>query len=371
MIDYRKRREGVYDLMAREGITLTLFEDTEGRRDPALRWLSGHPGDALLFLTVTRKAILVPWDAALAVLYSQADSFVPYDVFKRNSSAAIQGIAKKLKIPKGSKIEIPPVTPYLLFLEYVGELTGSDIVCRNSGIHRETERMRAVKDEEEILIYRKAAEITNGLIGLLEKNVRSGRLKTELDAALFIEAEARRQGCEGTGFTTLAAGPDRSFAIHAFPPYTAAPFGGEGLSVLDFGLNYSGYTTDVTLTFARNPSPAQEKLLGLTENAYKLAFSLVEEGRSAREIARAVDIFFGKSKMSMPHSLGHGIGLQEHEGPALRNREDNDWVLKPGMVFTLEPGLYDPSLGGCRLENDVLLTGTGPEALTEARIIRL
>ncbi|MDR3193533.1 MAG: Xaa-Pro peptidase family protein [Treponema sp.] len=371
MIDYQKRRGGIYDLMAREGIALALFEDTEGRRDPTVRWLSGHPGDALLFLTVDRKAILVPWDVNLAVLYSQADSLAPYGAFERRPLTALQELARRLKIPRGSKIEIPPVTPYLLFLEYVGGLTDFDIICRNAGIHGEAEKLRAVKDEEEIRIYRRAAEITNGLIDLLEHNIRSGKLRTEADAALFIEAVAREQGCEGTGFTTLAAGPDRSYGIHAFPPYTAAPFGGQGLSILDFGLKYSGYTTDVTLTFVRDPNPGQEKLLTLTEKAYKLAFSLVEEERPAREIARAVDVFFGKAKKNMPHSLGHGIGLQEHESPAIRSREDNEWILKPGMVFTLEPGLYDPSLGGCRLENDVLLTGTGAEVLTEARIVRL
>ncbi|MDR1635720.1 MAG: Xaa-Pro peptidase family protein [Treponema sp.] len=371
MIDYQKRRGDMYDLMAREGIALAFFEDAEGRRDPTVRWLSGHPGDALLFLTVDRKTILVPWDVNLAVLYGQADSIVPYGVFDRRPLTALQGVAKRLKIPRGSKIEIPPVTPYLLFLEYVGGLSDFDIICRNSGIHGEAEKLRAVKDEEEIRIYRTVAGITNELISLLEENIRSGKLKTEADAALFIEAEARGQGCEGTGFTTLAAGPDRSYGIHAFPPYTAAPFAGRGLSILDFGLKYSGYTTDVTLTFVRDPSPAQEKLLALTEKAYKLALSLVEDGRPAREIARMVDILFGKSKKAMPHGLGHGIGLQEHESPAIRDREDNGWILKPGMIFTLEPGLYDPSLGGCRLENDVLLTETGAEALTEARIVRL
>jgi Xaa-Pro dipeptidase len=371
MIDYRKRRGDIYDLMAREGIALAFFEDAEGRRDPTVRWLSGHPADALLFLTVDRKAVLVPWDISLAELYGQADSFMPYSLFGRRPLNAIQGVAKRLKIPRGSKIEIPPVTPYLLFLEYLGGLADFDIICRNPGIHGEAEKLRAVKDEEEIRIYRAVTGMTNELIGLLEKHIRSGKLKSEADAALFIEAEARRQGCEGTGFTTLAAGPDRSFAIHAFPPYTAASFGGQGLSILDFGLKYLGYTTDVTLTFARAPSPDQEKLLALTEKAYKLAFSLVEEGRPVREIARAVDVFFGKSKKTMPHGLGHGIGLQEHESPLIRNREDNDWILNSGMIFTLEPGLYDPALGGCRLENDVLLTEAGAELLTEAKIVRL
>jgi Xaa-Pro dipeptidase len=73
----------------------------------------------------------------------------------------------------------------------------------------------------------------------------------------------------------------------------------------------------------------------------------------------------------MPHALGHGIGLEPHEGPAMRNRDDNRWVLEPGMVIAVEPGLYDPLLGGCRLENDVLITPEGAEVLTHSRILRL
>jgi len=73
----------------------------------------------------------------------------------------------------------------------------------------------------------------------------------------------------------------------------------------------------------------------------------------------------------MPHGLGHGIGLQPHEDPVLRNSSTNEWVLEPGMIFTIEPGLYDPLLGGCRLENDYLMTETGAEVLTTSRIIHL
>jgi Xaa-Pro dipeptidase len=127
----------------------------------------------------------------------------------------------------------------------------------------------------------------------------------------------------------------------------------------------------VTLTFVREPNSAQEKMLALTERAYELALSLSKPGVLTRSIAAAVDAFFAKSKKLMPHGLGHGIGLEAHEGPALRSRADNRWTLAPGMVFTLEPGLYDPVQGGCRLENDILLTEDGPEVLTEGRIIRL
>jgi Xaa-Pro dipeptidase len=73
----------------------------------------------------------------------------------------------------------------------------------------------------------------------------------------------------------------------------------------------------------------------------------------------------------MPHALGHGIGLEAHEAPSLRSRSDNGWVLESGMIITLEPGLYDPDHGGCRLENEFLVTDAGAELLTNSRIIRL
>jgi Xaa-Pro dipeptidase len=268
-------------------------------------------------------------------------------------------------------VEIPSVTPYVLFLKYVEHASDFDIICRDGGAQEAIQEMRAVKDEDELKLYRKAAKITNEIIDLLEERVRSEKLKTEADVALFIEAEGRKRGCEGTGFETLAAGPDRSFGIHAFPPYTDAPFATAGLSILDFGLKYSGYTTDVTMTFARDLTKPQEKLLALTEKAYKLGLSLVKDGVSARDVAAAVDAFFAKSKKVMPHGLGHGIGLEAHEDPALSSRAGNDHTLRAGMVFTLEPGLYDPVHGGCRLEDDVLITESGVEVLTRSRVVRL
>jgi len=170
----------------------------------------------------------------------------------------------------------------------------------------------------------------------------------------------------------LAAGPSRSFAIHAFPSYTGQPFGTQGLSVLDFGLKYQGYTSDVTATFVRVPlTQAQEQLLSLTQKAYHRAASLVKPGASIRTVALEVDRLFEKSRKKMPHALGHGIGLETHEAPFLRTREDEASSFQPGMIFTLEPGLYDPKHGGCRYENDFLVTDSGCEVLTSSRLIYL
>ena len=358
--------------MSQEGIALVMIEDSEKHRNPAIRWLSGHPGDALLFLSVYQFTLLVPWDINMAMLHAEADSMIPYTDFERKPAKALKGAIERLKISKGLRIEIPGTTSYPRFLNYVEEFSDFDITCRETGIWAELEKFRAVKDETEIKIYHKVSALTDELIHLLEKNIHSGKLKTEADIAFFIDSEGRKRGCEGTGFETLAAGPARSFEIHPFPAYTKGSFGGSGLSILDFGLKYAGYTSDVTLTFAREPlSKEQEKMLSLTEKAYKLALPMVKSGETARNISLAVDTYLGRYKKAMPHALGHGIGLEAHEAPFLRNHADNNWLLEPGMVIALEPGLYDPVHGGCRLENDILITETGAEVLTDSRIIRL
>jgi Xaa-Pro dipeptidase len=330
------------------------------------------PQDALLFLSVERKALLVPWDLYIARLYGDAEYIRPYNEFDRDPIKAAVRAAAQLKIPRFSRIEIPAVTAYPRFLKFIEALADFDVICRDSeGTGTLLERLRAVKDDVELGIYRRGAAITNEIIDLLEKQLRAGKIKTEYEAAFLVDGECRKRGCEGTGFETLAAGPGRSAAIHAFPAYTALPFGSPGLSILDFGVRFRGYTTDVTLTVAARPSTAQERLVALTEKAYRLALGMVQPGAAARDIAASVDAFFARAKKAMPHGLGHGVGLDPHEAPALRNREDNDWILQPGMVITVEPGLYDPRLGGCRLENDVLLTPQGGEILTASRIIRL
>jgi Xaa-Pro dipeptidase len=366
------RREKLYEWMKTEEIGLVMFQDSEERRDTSIRWLTGQPGDALLFLAAEGKALLVPWDINVARLYSSCDFLSPFTDFGMDPIKALEAAISHFKMPSGAKVEIPHSTSYPDFLQFVDKMPDVDIICRRDSVRSEIERLRAVKDAEEIIIYRALSDVTNQIIDTIEKNVRAGEIETETDVAIFIEHVARVFGCEGTGFITLAAGAERSFGIHAFPPYTAAKFAGRGLSILDFGIVYHGYTSDVTMTFARGPlSKQQEKRLSLVAEAFELALSKVKDGASCRSIAQSVDALFKKSRLSMPHGLGHGIGLQPHEQPFLRSRAGNDWKLAPGMIFTIEPGLYDPVEGGCRFENDILLTETGPETLTTSRIVRL
>jgi len=369
---YRSRRERVAKFISSRGIAAVRFEDFESGRNPSVRYLSGHPSDAFLVIAADGSSVLVPWDENMAHKLASVDAIVPYTSFGRSSEAAMKAVLEQLGIPKGSKVEFPEMTPYPSYIDHVEALEDWDLVCEHGGSDTEVLSMRAVKDELELEIYERASALTNAIIEQLAQQVASGKLTTELDVALYIEKEARAHGAERTGFETLAAGPERSFGIHAFPAYGNGPIGTKGLSILDFGIVIDGYTSDVTMSFVRGPlSSEQSTMVVLVQRAYELALAACKPGIPARDIALAVDEFFAKSGFSMPHALGHGIGLEAHEAPGVNVRPSNTAILVPGNIITLEPGLYHPEFGGVRLENDVLITENGCKVLTKSRIVTL
>ncbi len=369
---YKKRREKLSEWMAKEGVGAVFFHDSEASRTPAVRYFSGMPNDSIYMQALDGSNVLCSWDESMAHKMAQVDSILAYTNFERSPIKAAAGLLKHLKVPKNSKVELPSTVSYPLFLQYVHDLSDYNVVCRDDGATQFVEKMRAIKDEYEIECIRKASKITDAIIDLIEQGVKDETIKTETDVALLIERECRKEGCEKTGFDTLAAGPSRSYGIHCFPPYTAALWPDNGLSILDFGVVYEGYTSDITLTVAKGPlTGEQEKQLELVEKAYKAALPLYKAGASIFAAGAIVDKIFAKEKRTMPHSLGHGYGLQAHEWPTVRTKMDKSIVFEPGMVLTCEPGLYDPEIGGCRLENDILIKEDGVEILTHSRIIRI
>ncbi len=364
--------------MAEKGISALILEDFENLRSQSLRYLCGHPADAILFLFADGKSILVPWDVTMAHERADVDRVVPYSDFNRSfKEAAAAVLAENLGAGAGANaaVEVSGRTPHPRYLELCSRLPDLRILCDEAGANAFISGLRTVKDAVETDALRKAAGITNELVRRVERVVSKSPAggPSEIELAQLIEREALGLGAEGLGFETLAAGPGRSWAIHAFPPYTAGPFGGRGLSILDFGVKVDGYTSDVTLTIARGPlSSEQERMICLVEQAHAEAMKTILRGASPLDPARAADAVFAAKDRKMPHALGHGIGLDAHERPLLRAQgEVSDPELLPGMAFTVEPGLYDLEHGGVRLENDVLMTESGPEILTEARIIRV
>lgn len=367
---YTNRRSALAKKMKDEKIDTIIFEDSENMRDPSVRYFTGHAHDAILIVDSKGKSILIPWDENLALQDACADKIIPYNRYERDRFRAVRAVLSMMK--SGNKVELTPTTPYPLFLRYVDALRNWDVRCKEDCVHNYVTQMRAVKDEYEIECIKEAAKIGDIIIDLIEEKVRAGEIKTETDVALLIEKECRARGCERTGFDTLAAGPKRSFAIHCFPNYTSGAWPDDGLSILDFGVVYKGYTSDTTLTIAKGALNAeQEKLLALVQKAADSALALYKKDIPVKLAASKADEIFARAHRTMPHALGHGIGLEIHESPSIRQNATSDIVFKEGMIVTLEPGLYDFELGGVRLENDVLITKEGNEVITHSRIIRI
>ncbi|MBT3274185.1 MAG: aminopeptidase P family protein, partial [Spirochaetales bacterium] len=364
---YQKRRKKAAKWLADNNIDAAFIT-----ADSNVRYLTGMPSDSVFFLFQTGKSILLPWDAILAGKLADADVIIPHTEFNRQIEISVPAILKQEELKPGARIELPSVTSHLQFSRYRKVLDGYELVCRETGFSEYIEELRMVKDDAEIATLLKASELTNTLIDMLKKSVEAGTLRTEVDVALFLDSTARNHGAEGMGFETIAAGPARSYGIHAFPAFTNMNFGTSGMSILDFGVKVDGYTSDITLTVLRGEmSGLQEKMISLVEEAYTLAASMVRPGTGSFDIAKSVDDLFSKAGMSMPHGLGHGIGLDVHEAPWLRVREGSGTILKPGMIFTIEPGLYHEKAGGVRLENDFLITSAGHKVTTRSHLVRL
>ncbi len=368
---YRARRERLCAYLRAHGITAAVFTDNEDQRDVSVRYLTGHPSDAVLVLVADGKAMLSPWDENLAAERAHADEIIPYTKFQRSATIAVQELLKAYGGTAGARVALPPATTYIQYEKYRAALPGWQAECKEDSVHAELARQRAVKDEYEIACTRKACAITDGMTDTILAGVQSGTFRTETDVALYIERELRAQGCERTSFDTLAAGPARSFAIHAFPGYTSGGWGTDGISLLDYGVCFEGYASDCTITVARGRlSARQEELLDLVQKAADECLPLYRPGVPVRRASEKAEEIFAAAGRSMPHSLGHGTGLEIHEAPFISMRAEESTVFRAGNIVTLEPGLYDTELGGARLENDVLITENGNELLTRSRILR-
>jgi Xaa-Pro dipeptidase len=377
---YRQRRQRLAAWLGEQGLAAAVLADFEGLRNASLRYFTGHPIDALLVVEASGQALLVPWDMGLAERRAQVERMEPYTRFGRSLPRAIRELLSGtafLGTASRPRVELSGSLPFPLVNELEQDLPGVQLLCRGSGgVDDFAAGLRAVKDAGELEALRQACRLTDELAREVEQRLASGWRPSETELALALEARARERGAEGMAFESLAAGPERSFAIHAFPPYTAAAFGAPGFSILDFGVCWEGYRSDVTLTALRGPlSRLQERMREAVLAAYARALPQVKPGVDPQDIGADIDRFLSEAGLAMPHGLGHGLGLEAHEAPSLRLRQPGapaaDQALLPGMVLTIEPGAYDPEAGGVRLENDLLVTAGGHELLTHASLIYL
>jgi len=224
------------------------------------------------------------------------------------------------------------------------------------------EALRERKDPGELLLIAEAVRIAEAALERTIGDIRAGL--TERQVAGILEHHLRDLGSEGTPFDTIVASGERSALPHA-QASTRALRDGEFL-LIDFGARFEGYCSDITRTFAlRSVNAEMQEIHDIVREANLTASGGVRagmRGRDADALARGYIERRGQGD-AFGHSLGHGIGLEVHEGPRLARTADAP--LPVGAVVTIEPGIYRPGWGGVRIEDDVHLTGDGPQLLTK------
>jgi len=226
----------------------------------------------------------------------------------------------------------------------------------------QVEALRQIKDADELAQIRQAIRQAERGFAVLKASLCGDM--SEQQAANELEQAMRRFGAKQASFDTIVAVGQRAALPHARP--TSTRIGEANFLLIDWGAtNFQGYHSDLTRMLATGTiSPKLEKLHGVVLNAQQQAIDAIRPGIAGSDvdaIGRDVIAKAGWGK-NFGHGLGHGIGLEIHEGPRL-SRISKD-ILKPGMVVTVEPGIYLPGVGGIRIEDDVLVTRNGHEVLT-------
>jgi Xaa-Pro aminopeptidase len=228
-------------------------------------------------------------------------------------------------------------------------------------------RLREIKDADEIAKMRRAAALGCRLFEGVLTNLSAG--ETEAEIALAMEFEAKRAGAEAMSFETIVASGKRSALPHGRA--SAAKLPKRGFVTLDFGVLLDGYCSDMTRTVhLGKATPREWDVYYSVLEAQQAGVAAVRPGARCGDVDEAARSVLRKAKLErwFTHSTGHGVGLEIHEGPRIAGHVPGkkEQVLEPGMVITIEPGVYLPDEFGVRIEDMVLVTERGHDVLTKA-----
>jgi Xaa-Pro aminopeptidase len=225
------------------------------------------------------------------------------------------------------------------------------------------ENLRRVKDEDELALMTEAAlggcRLFEHMLGFIRPGLR------EIEVAAELEHQARLMGAEGMSFETIVASGVRSALPHGKATNAVLPR--RGFVTLDFGIILGGYCSDMTRTvFLGRPKAEERRTYNAVLEAQETAVAAVSSGVSCGEVDEAARAVLRREGLAeaFSHSTGHGVGLEIHEAPRIGAGQTTR--LMPGMVITIEPGVYLAGRFGIRIEDMVVVTATGGQVLTPA-----
>ena len=320
-----------------------------------IRYLSGFTGSSALLLLTPGEELFLTDFRYLTQVEEEVKS-LPRLIYKRQLSELAQAVrsfgARRLKFEAGH-------LSYQIYESLAKELERFPLVPTREVV----EELRHIKDSEELSAMRRAIEIAvqawEETVGFIAEGA------SEREVALELEFQLKGLGSERTPFDLIVASGPRGALPHAQASDKVIRRG--ELVTVDFGACADGYFSDLTRTVP--VGAVEEKLIEVYEvvlRANRAGIEAVRPGVKAGEIddaARSVIQEAGYGE-NFGHGTGHGLGLEVHE--PLRIAEGQERELEPGMVFTVEPGIYLPGIGGVRIEDMTLVTPKGVEILTAA-----
>lgn len=245
---------------------------------------------------------------------------------------------------------------YAKYKEYMRKYKVNSLVETEKMI----EKQRMVKDEEEIENLRKACKVTDECFEHIVNYIRPGmtekQISREIDYYYYKNAQ-------GLSFETIVASGENSSKPHAI--LTDRKIQNVDIITIDMGCKINGYCSDMTRTIFVGQVPEYVKpVYELVLKNQKQVLQDMKENANTKQIAKMVDNDFKLNNYDLIHALGHGVGLEIHEGPVLSINSEN--ILRENMVVTNEPGIYIPGQFGVRIEDTVLITKGGCETLTKS-----
>ena len=320
-------------------------------RPENLRWLAGYTGEGCLYISAKRRVILTDFRYLEQVRVQSPD----WALEQVSAGTTYPALAAKLARSEGVRrllVETDYLT-YDAYMDFAKAMEGVKLL----GMAGMPEKLRQVKDPAELDSIRRAAAIASDAFVNILPRIHAGM--TERQVQRMLEFEMLELGSEGVAFETIAASGPNGALPHARPSDRKIEKG--ELLTLDFGATVDGYRSDMTRTvgFGR-VSDALRAIYETVRTAQQLGLDAVGPGKACREIDRvAREYIDARYPDAFGHSLGHGVGLFIHEQPRLSMNSTD--VLVPGNVVTVEPGVYIPGLGGCRIEDTVIVTEGGCE----------
>ena len=225
------------------------------------------------------------------------------------------------------------------------------------------EKLREIKAESEVAIMRRAAEITTKAFDVICGIIKEGM--TEKDVQIELDFAMLKLGADGLAFDTIVASGENGSLPHAIPGERVLRAG--DMITMDYGAKFGGYCSDMTRTVVLGkPSDTMLHVYNTVLHAQETCEAALAPGKVCSDIDKLARDYIDQQGYAgrFGHGLGHGVGIDIHENPRL-SYACND-ILQPGVVVTVEPGVYLPGIGGVRIENTCLITETGAEPLTFA-----